>query len=499
MRRERSVDGAARRAGRGASIADRARIAAVVAVLAATLVAALDQTVVGTVMPTVVGELGGIDRYAWVFSAYLLLLTVATPISGRLADLVGRKPVYLAGLGIFVAGSALVGLCQNMDQLVLSRGVQGIGAGALFAVGATVIGDLFDARMRARMQGLFSGVWTAAALVGPAIGSAIVETLSWRWAFYLNVPVGLAAAVLLAIGLRETHVDRHGRFDAPGALALSGATVSLLLAVSGTRPLILLPAAVVLGIVFVVVERRVRDPLVDLALLRVGAVGASLVLTALVSVLLFGLITYLPPFVQGVQGARPLEVGLLVTAMSVGWSVGAIGAGAFLPRLGTRSTIRTGTFCLLIGAAVLVTLDRATPLALPAGAAFVSGIGIGSTWTAILVAVQSGVPLRSRGIATSLALFTQSLGAAVGVGSLGALLALSLGADASAVSPLLDRGSAPLIESARVLELTDVLAGALHRVYAALALMAVVAVALAWVLTRSMPGAPTRHATAASD
>ena len=460
-----------------------------VAVLAATLVAALDQTVVGTVMPTVVGELGGIDRYAWVFSAYLLLLTVATPISGRLADLVGRKPVYLVGLGIFVAGSTLVGLCQNMDQLVLSRAVQGIGAGALFAVGATVIGDLFSARMRARMQGVFSGVWTAAALVGPAIGSAIVETLSWRWAFFLNVPVGLAAGALLVVGLRETHVDRHGRFDVPGAALLSGGTVSLLLAVSGTRPEVLFGVAVVCVVLFVGVERRVSDPLVDLALLRVGSVGACLVLTALVSVLLFGVITYLPPFVQGVQGARPIEVGLLVSAMSVGWSVGSIGAGAFLGRLGTRSTIRIGAFCLLIGAALLVLIDRSTPLVVPAAAAFASGIGIGSTWTAILVAVQSGVPQGSRGIATSLALFTQSLGAAVGVGSLGALLALSLGANATAVSPLLDRGSAPLIEPARLLELTAILAGALHRVYAALMAMAVVAMALAWLLTRSMPAA----------
>lgn len=470
-----------------------------VAVLAATLVAALDQTVVGTVMPTVVGELGGLDRYAWVFSAYLLLLTVATPISGRLADLVGRKPVYLVGLGIFVAGSALVGLCQNMDQLVLSRAVQGVGAGALFAVGATVIGDLFGPRMRARMQGVFSGVWTAAALVGPAIGSAIVETLSWRWAFFLNVPVGLAAAALLAIGLRETHVDRHGRFDAPGAALLSGATVSLLLAVSGTQPEVLLPAAAVCVVVFVGVERRVSDPLVDLALLRVGSVGACLVLTALVSVLLFGVITYLPPFVQGVQGARPLEVGLLVSAMSVGWSVGSIGAGAFLPRLGTRTTIRIGALCLLIGAALLVPIDRSTPLAVPAAAAFASGIGIGSTWTAILVAVQSGVPLGSRGIATSLALFTQSLGAAVGVGSLGALLALSLGTDASAVSPLLDRGSAPLIEPGRMLELTNILAAALHRVYDALVAMAVIAVALAWLLTRSMTAATAENLTAAHD
>ena len=467
-----------------------------IGVLAATLVAALDQTIVGTVMPTVVGELGGIDRYAWVFSAYLLFLTVATPISGRLADLLGRKPVYLTGLAVFVLGSALVGASATMEQLVLFRGVQGVGAGALFAVGATVIGDLFDARMRARMQGVFSAVWTAAALVGPAIGSAIIAALSWRWAFYLNVPVGIVAGATLVIGLHETHVDRRGHFDLPGALALSGATVSLLLALAGAYPALLLPLAIVLAVAFVWLERHVADPLVDLALLRVGAVGASLVLTVLVSVLLFGVVTYVPPFVQGVQGAAPFEVGLLVTAMSVGWSVGSVAAGAFLMRLGMRGMIRAGTLCLLVGAVFLVPLSRDTPLVIPAAAAFASGIGIGSTWTAILVAVQTNVSIEARGIATSLALFTQSLGAAIGVGSLGALLAFSLGSDAGAVSTLLDRSSAALIEPARARELADILAAALHRVYTALLVMAVVAVGCAWVLTRSMRDRPESVAPA---
>jgi len=468
----------------------------VAAVLAATLVAALDQTVVGTVMPTVVGELGGIDRYAWVFSAYLLFLTVATPMCGRLADLFGRKPVYLAGLAVFVSGSALAGLCQTMEQLVLARAVQGIGAGALFSVGATVIGDLFDAGMRARMQGVFSAVWTIAALVGPGVGSAIVETLSWRWTFYVNVPIGLGAGALLAIGLRETHTERAGRFDTPGALALSGSTACLLLALNGTQPELLLPAAIVLALLFVRIERRSADPLVDLALLRVAAVGASLALTVVVSILLFGVITYVPPFVQGVQGARPLEVGALVTAMSVGWSIGSVAVGLLLTRLGIRASIRAGTLSLFVGAALLMALARPTPLVVPALATLASGIGIGSTWTAILVAVQNAVPVRARGIATSLALFTQSLGAAIGVGVLGALLALWLGSDGVAASALMDRSSAALIEPGRAAELAAVLGAALHSVYTLLFAMAALAVPLAWWLVRSMPDRPDRSPAA---
>jgi len=455
-------------------------------VLAATLVAALDQTIVGTVMPTVVGELGGIDRYAWVFSAYLLLLTVATPISGRLADIVGRKPVYLGGLVVFVTGSALVGLSRSMEQLIAFRALQGLGAGALFPVGATVIGDLFEPRMRARMQGVFSAVWTAAALIGPVIGAVFVETLSWRWAFYLNVPIGLFAGTLAAVGLRETHLHHEGRLDLVGAALLSASTMSFLLALNGGRPELLLPVAVALAAVFVRVERTTRDPLVDLRLLRIGVVRSGLVLTAIVAVLLFSVVTYVPPFVQGVQGGRPIEVGALVAAMSSGWLAGSIAMGALLPRIGVRGAIRTGTIFLLGGAAILTALGRETPLVVPAAAACASGFGIGSTFTAILVAVQGAVTTAARGVATSLALFTQSLGAAVGVGGLGALLTVSLGTSAGAISDLLAPGTRDALEPARVRALADALQTALHQLYLILLVIAALATVLAWRLTASM-------------
>lgn len=465
------------------------------AVLAATLVAALDQTVVGTVMPTVVGELGGIDRYAWVFSAYLLLVTIATPISGRLADIAGRKPMYLAALALFVAGSALAGVAADIEQLIAFRALQGIGAGGIFAVGATVIGDLFGPRMRARMQGVFSAVWTAAALIGPGMGSLIVETVSWRWTFYVNVPVGVFAALLVVFGLRETHVHRSGRLDLPGAIALSAATVALLVGLNGTWALLLLPAAALLALVFVWIERRSSDPLVDLTLLRVPAIGSGLVLTALVSILLFSVVTYVPPFVQGVQGARPLEVGLLITAMSIGWSAGSVAIGMLMLRVGVRLSIRLGTLFLLAGAAILVTMGPGAPLLLPAAAACASGIGIGSTWTAILVGVQSAVRTDARGVATSLALFTQSLGASVGVGGLGAVLAAELGANAGPVSDLLARRARADLDPARARALAGILEAALHQVYLVLIVVAVLVVVLAWWLTGAMPDRPA-HASA---
>jgi MFS family permease len=465
----------------------RTQVLGVVAVVLSTLVAALDQTIVGTVMPTIIGDLGGIELYALVFSIYLLLVTVATPIGGRLADIAGRKPVYLAGLAVFVTGSVLGGSSGTMEQLIVWRAVQGLGAGILLPVGVTVIGDLFDVRMRARVQAAFSTVWITAALIGPAIGGVIAETVSWRWAFYVNLPIGAVAAAATVLGLRETHAHRGGSLDWVGALALSGATVSLLLGVHGAASLILLPLAVALGAAFILYERRTREPLIDLSLLRVPAIGAGLAVYAMVAVILFSVITYVPPFVQGVQGARPVEVGALVTSMSLGWSGGSISMGFLLLRIGLRRAILIGSAALVVGTAILAALVPSHPLALPLAATFACGLGIGTSSNAILIGAQSAVDARSRGVVTSLTLFAQSLGASVGVGVLGAVLSVSLGPDAARVGALLDPPSRAAMDGALAASLSEVLARALHQVYVTLLAIAVVAAALAWRVTSSLP------------
>lgn len=461
----------------------------VVAVVAATLVAALDSTIVGTVMPTVIGELGGIEQYAWVFSIYLLTLTVATPTGGRLADIVGRKPVFLVGLVVFVAASALCGLSQSMEQLIVFRALQGLGGGVFLPVGITVIGDLFEPRMRARVQGWFSVVWIAAALMGPAVGGLITEALSWRWAFYVNVPIGVVAALLIAFGLRETHVHREGRLDIPGALVLSSATIALLLAVSGTQTLFLLPLAALLGWLFVRIERRAPHPLIDLSLFRIPLIGSGLLVYAGVAVVLFSSQTYIPPFVQGVQGARPVEVGAMISAMSLGWSAGSIATGFLLPRFGTRRTLMFGSLWLLAGTGLLMLLVPETPIALPAAAAFACGIGIGLTAITIVVGAQSAVATSARGVVTSLSLFVQSLGAAVGVAVLGALLNLSLGDRATEAEVLLQRSVDPNTVPHDP-SLIAVLALALHNVYVALFAISIVSALIAWRLTGAIPDHP---------
>lgn len=467
------------------------QILGVIAVGASTLVAALDQTIVGTVMPTVIGELGGIERYAWVFSIYLVALTVATPTGGRLADILGRKPVFLTGLALFVSASALAGLSQSMDQLVVFRALQGLGGGIFLPVGITVIGDLFEGPARARVQGMFSAVWIAAALAGPAVGGLITEAISWRGAFYVNVPIGIIAGLLIAFGLRETHVHREGTLDLPGAVVLSAATVALLLAVSGTQTLVLLPLALLLSALFVRIERRASSPLIDLSLFRIPLIGSGLAVYASVAVVLFSTQTYLPPFLQGVQGARPVEVGALIAAISLGWSAGSIATGFSLPRIGMRRTIVLGTVSLLAGTALLTLLVPGSPVVLPVAAAFASGIGIGLTAITIIVGAQSAVATSARGIVTSLALFVQSLGAAIGVAVLGGLLTASLGERAPEAEALLQRSVGGVDQGASA-EVVEALSAALHNVYLALFVTAAFGALLAWRLTRSIPDHPEK-------
>src|ERR671936_1134180 len=215
----------------------REQLAGVAVVMVGSFVAALDASIVSTVMPTVIGELGGLDRYALVFSAYLLVSTIATPVIGRLADIFGRTPMYVAGMAVFVAGSVGAGLSQNMTQLIVSRAVQGLGSGALLPVGMTIVGDLFDARGRARVQPVFSSMWLSGALIGPAVGGVLTQAFSWRWAFLINLPVGIVAIAVLLFAYCETRHSVDERVDWTGAALLTLASGGLLLALNGVAPL----------------------------------------------------------------------------------------------------------------------------------------------------------------------------------------------------------------------------------------------------------------------
>jgi EmrB/QacA subfamily drug resistance transporter len=468
-------------------------------VMLGSFVAALDQSIVATVMPTVIGELGGIDRYALVFSAYLLVSTVATPVTGRLADVFGRTPVFVIGMAIFVVGSLGAGLSQSMLELVVSRAVQGLGAGAILPIGMTIAGDLFDVRGRARAQPLFSSVWIVAALVGPAIGGILTQAFSWRWAFLVNLPIGVVSIVVLLLVFRERVETMRERIDWTGAVLLTLASGGLLLALNGIAPIGTVAIVIVCVPLFLWFERSAKSPLVDLELVRDPAVGPGIALNAVVGGMTFAVSTYLPPFIQGVQGRTPIEAGAIVSTTSLGWSAGALSMGLILLRLGPRRSALVGTLCWAVGGAILMTLGPASPLEVAGLAAAILGLGMGLTIFPILVSAQSAVGWSQRGIVTGLVNFARSMGAAIGVAALGGLLFASMGPDASAVQALLDPAARVSLDPVRAASLRETLASGLHVVYLAMILVAVAGALLARRLPARFKeaGEPAAEAAAA--
>jgi EmrB/QacA subfamily drug resistance transporter len=420
-------------------------------VMAGIAVAALDSTVVGTAMPTIIGQLGGIQAYGWVFAAYLLTATTTVPVFATLADIHGRKPIFLIGLALFVGGSALSGLSQSMIQLIIFRAIQGLGAGAVQPIAFTIVGDVFEPRQRARMQGVFSSVWGVSAIVGPLIGGLITSTVGWRWVFYINVPVGALAAVVIATVLHEHVERREHRLNWIGSAALTlGVSLVLLAPSIGTQlgwtsPLVLGSAlgAAILLTVFVRSEAAAPEPLISRELIRRPIVAAGLAIGTLAGVVMFGLTAYVPPLIQGVMGGSPLDAGLAVGAMSLGWPLGSIVSGRTMLRFGARPIVLVGAGMLVLGTLLLTRAGEVQSLWYTSMATGVTGLGMGLISTPTLVAIQTAVSWRQRGQATGLVQFSRTIGGSVGTGLLGALLAAAVGPLASAILDPIGRASIP--------------------------------------------------------
>jgi len=463
-----------------------------VGLMAALAVAALDSTVVGTAMPTIIGQLGGLSEYAWVFSAYLLASTTTVPLYSKLADIHGRKPIFLLGLALFVAGSALCGLASSMWMLIVFRTVQGLGAGAVQPISFTIAGDIFEPRQRARMQGFFSSVWGVAAIVGPAIGGLITSTVGWPWVFELNIPVGLLAAAIIGLRLHERFERRPHRIDWSGAALLSGSVVLLLFAVSEGGQLFgwvsapfaaMLIAAAGLFWLFVRHSRQVAEPLVDLDLLQIPLIRAGLWIGTLAGIVMFGLTTFLPPLVQGVQGGTPVEAGAVVAAMSIGWPVGSVISGRALHRVGARPFVLLGSLLILIGSLATTQATKIDSLAFASAASGVVGLGMGFSSTVLLIMVQGAVPWQRRATATGLVQFSRTIGGSVGVGVMGGILAAFVGAASSAI---LDPIGREQLTPQQLASGRDALESGLQVVYW---LMAAAAAAALVMAIRTMPAA----------
>lgn len=412
--------------------AGRGRSMVTVAVMVATFLTAMDMSVVNTAIPTIVGSLGGVELFSWLISAYLLTSAATVPIYGKLADLYGRKRVFVTATLLFLAGSALSGQAHSMAQLIAYRALQGLGAGGVQPITATIIGDIFSLRERARMQGLFSGVWGVSAIIGPAVGGFLVDALSWRWIFYVNLPLGVAAVLLVARFLEEpSRVRRRPPVDVAGPVTLVAAVVALLLALtllgqgqaaSPGPAVALLAASAAAGAAFVAAERRAAEPMLPFDLFRNPIVLVASLVGLLSGAAMTGMTTFVPMFVQGVQLGTAATAGSVVAPMSVGWPLGSILCGRVVLRSGYRRMVVLGMLLDLAASLLALGLHAGTPLAFTVALMVVMGLGLGFSSTALLIGVQSSVPWGRRGVATALNQFVRNLGSTVGVAVLSLLL-----------------------------------------------------------------------------
>ena len=416
-------------------LSDRRRWAVTAGVMLGMFLAALEATVVGTAMPTVIASLGGLDRYSWVFSAYLLTSTVTVPVWGRLSDLYGRRPLYLLAVIFFLIGSALSGASQSITQLIVFRAIQGFGAGGLIPLSMTITGDIYTLKERARMQGLFSAVWGLASILGPLAGGFITDRLSWRWVFYINIPFGLAAAAVVGAALVEPKRAERPVIDYAGATTLTLAVTLLLIAlVESGEPAVwsnpLMPLVVVGAVVFTYlfmrVERRAKEPIVPLSLFRNQVVAVGSITAFMIGAAMFGAITFIPLFVQGTLGGTATQAGVLLTPFLLGWVVLAIVGGRLMFAIGYRTTIMAGLIVLVVSFGILSTFGQGTSRAWLVANMGLMGSGMGLVMFALLITMQNSVDRTRLGIATSLNQFSRSIGQTLGVAVMGAVMTFSL-------------------------------------------------------------------------
>jgi EmrB/QacA subfamily drug resistance transporter len=409
------------------------RILAIYAGLMVTLaLAALDQTIVATALPRIVGDLGGITQYSWVFTAYMLTSTVTVPLYGKLGDVYGRKKLFLFSIVVFLIGSALCGAAQSMTQLVVFRAIQGIGAGGLFPLSLAVIGNIVPPRDRGRWQGLIGAVFAAASIIGPAVGGFIVDNTTWRWVFFVNLPVGGLALIVISLTMPSRAALTRRAIDWLGAGVLAAGTGSLLLGlVWGGRQygwgsghvVLALAAAVVLLVVFGVVERRAPEPILPFDVLRNPIVAGSVACMALVGMAMFGTISYVPLFVQGVIGTSATSSGVVLTPLMLGAVLTSMLTGQLISRTGRyRWNVILGPLVLTLGMVLLWRMSVTTTNAQAARNMVIAGIGIGSMMQVFVISVQNAVPRAVIGSATALTQFGRQMGATLGVTIMGVIV-----------------------------------------------------------------------------
>jgi EmrB/QacA subfamily drug resistance transporter len=464
-----------------------------VACLIATFMAAIESTIVSTTLPTIVGELGGFDLFSWVFTIFLLTQAVSIPIYGRLADMFGRKKVFFAGIGLFIAGAILCGFAWGMVPLICFRAIEGLGAGAVQPIAATILGDIYTPSERAHVQGIVSSVFGVSAVVGPSVGAFLIEHVSWSVVFWIHVPIGLIAVTMVGMFLHETGEPRRRSIDWAGAALTFVTAGSLILAlVQGGQftPVVLgsvLAVSIIGAVLLVLHESITPEPMLPFELWRsnrvvvVGSLGSCAA-----GAMMMGISAYLPAYVQGGMGYNALTGGGVLGAMSVSW--------AFASLLGARIMVRTtyrlvavwGGICLVAGCAILIGAPSAAGPAFAALGSFVVGIGMGYCMSVFVVSIQASVPWHQRGAATSSTMFLRFLGQVIGVSGCGAMLnATILWMDPGA-GRAMDRMLNPISRAAlpqqEVTHLADVITSGLHNAWLLAGLFSLLALLCACLL-----------------
>ena len=469
------------------------------ALLLVMLLAALDQTIVSTALPTIVGELGGLNNLSWVVTAYLLTSTIVVPLYGKFGDLFGRKIVLQAAIVLFLVGSALCGLAQNMTQLIVLRALQGLGGGGLLVVTMAAIADVIPPADRGRYQGVFGGVFGLATVVGPLLGGFLVEHLSWRWIFYINLPLGVIALAVIGAVFKPHAAHIKHTIDYMGAAFLAGALTCIILFTSQGGAILpwtspQLWCTLAMGLVciagFIYEEREAAEPIMPLELFKQRTFLLSCLIGFIIGVSLFGSVTFIPLYLQVVNGSTPSEAGMQMLPMMGGLLVMSVITGRVISKIGKyRMFPIGGTFLVAVAMTLLARLEISTPIHVMYLYMGLLGLGLGMVMQVLILAVQNTVEFKHMGVATSGATLFRSIGGSVGVAGFGAVFSNGLAARLQTLIPPdteLPHALGPAAINQLPIALRDdylqAFSGALHMVYLSASCVVVLAFALAWLL-----------------
>ena len=466
------------------------------AVMLAMFVSAVEATIVTTAMPTIASDLGGFSRYSWIFSSYLLMSTVTVLIYGKLADLFGRKPIFFVGLTIFLIGSILCGFALSMEQLIVYRLLQGLGAGAVMPIASTIIGDIYSTTERAKIQGYLSSVWGVSAVSGPVIGGLLVQYVSWQYVFWVNVPLGLLSMGIIYFHLHEPKETKKASVDYKGAFLLTAALSSILIwLVEGGQGFprfsaIGLTLIILSGILFWLFfrqEKIAKDPLVSFSIWKNPVILYANLVSFTTGIILIGVSSYLPTYVSGVMEQPAIIAGFTLTAMSIGWPLASSLAGHLLLRFGPFLVSFAGGVSLVIGTVMFVLMNATLGPVWAGCSSFFIGVGMGLTNTSFIVTIQGAVPRVQRGSATAANMFMKNFGNTIGASVFGAVLNGTLISyfakeklpyTIDDVNTLLTKDGRSMISTEELLSLQSGLDSSLNWVYIAIAIVAVISLLL---------------------